>query len=138
VTLFLIAQAVRVLAGEPGFDHIQDVAAVATFLADAEKSDVEFDNVEIVNRDDPQANTAEAFLAYARDCSIKEISAVASADRRLPIGVTWDCGRLIEVDGGRRFEERTAGFWVREGEVSKITFGNPITIRIPPAQEVTD
>lgn len=131
----LLAQSARILAGEPGFDHIEDIAVVAQFLADSEQGDVALNDVEIVNRDGGNANTLNDFVLYARDCSIEEISAIASASRRLPVGVTWDCGRLVEQDGERFFEERKASFWITDGTITKIAFGNPVVIRIEEFRE---
>ncbi|MEA1618503.1 hypothetical protein SOQ14_06205 [Erythrobacter sp. T5W1-R] len=128
--LLMIAQATRVLGGDPaeGTDHTQQVAIVAEFLA-GEQSAVS-PSVMILNRDNPNLVTMADLRSYASECPIKEITAVPSASKPLPIAVSWSCLRFIEVDGQAKWEERSAGFWVEGGTITKITFGTPPTIEL--------
>lgn len=131
--LYLLAQSAKVLSGEPGYDHIEEVAAVANFLAEAESGELDLTEVELVNRSDPARNTWVSLMDYVRECSIEEISAIASTDRSLPLSVQWDCGRYIEIEGKPKWEERHASFWVEQGRVTKIAFGEGDALVIPPA-----
>ncbi len=128
---YLLTQSARVLAGEPGHDHIEEVAIVANFLAKAESGKVDITDVEIVNRANSTENTTLDLLDYVRECSIKEISAVSSSDRSLPLSVHWDCGRYIEVNGKPKWEDRRASFWVKQGRIMKIAFGEGEPLVIP-------
>lgn len=129
---YLLAQSAKVLAGEPGYDHIKEVAAVANFLAEAESGEIDVTEVELINRADPVQNTWRSLLDYVRECPIEEISAIPSTDRSLPLNVKWDCGRYIEIEGKPKWEERHASFWVRRGRVTKIAFGEGEPVIIPP------
>lgn len=129
---YLLAQSAKVLSGEPGYDHIEEVAAVANFLAEAESGELDLTEVELVNRSDPARHTWVSLMDYVRECSIEEISAIASTDRSLPLSVQWDCGRYIEIEGKPKWEERHASFWVEQGRVTKIAFGEAETLVIPP------
>lgn len=128
--LFIIVQATRVLAGDPaeGTDHTQEVAIVARFLA-GEQSAVS-PPVTILNRDNPSQGTIADLRTYASECPIREIAAVPSASKPLPIAVSWSCLRYIEVDGKAKWEERRADFWVEGGTITKITFGAPQTLEL--------
>lgn len=129
---YWLAEVTRVIAGDvsTGTDHIKQVAVVAGFLAEAENTDVDLEEVEIVNRDRAEANAMSDFYGYARECKIKEISAIPYASQPLPISVLWDCTRFIEVDGDRRWEERNASFWVQGDSITKIAFGRPKVISL--------
>lgn len=128
--LFIIVQATRVLAGDPveGTDHTQEVAIVAQFLA-GEQSAIS-PSVTILNRDNPSQGTMADLRSYASECPIKEITAIPSASKPLPIAVSWSCLRFIEVDGQAKWEERNAGFWVEGGTITKIIFGTPPTLEL--------
>ena len=134
----LLAQGAAVLSGEPGYDHIAEVAVVANFLAEAEGDDIDLSAIEFINRSSRTQNSTSDFLEYARGCSIDEISVISSSDRSLPISVLWDCGRFVEVEGKRGWEERVASFWVREGRVIRIAFGESAPINIQPQVPHTD
>lgn len=129
--LLMVAQAARVLAGDPasGTDHTQNVAVVARFLA-WELTDTSSSSVTISNRDDPQRSAMADFRAYAIECPIKEITAVPSASEPLPIAVTWSCLRFIEIGGKASWEERNAEFWVEGRMVKKVVFGTPPTVKL--------
>jgi hypothetical protein len=130
MNLLMVMQATRVLAGGPeeGTDHTQEVAIVAQFLA-GEQSVVS-PSITILNRDNPRQNTMADLRSYASECPIKEITAVPSASKPLPIAVSWSCLRFIEVDGNAKWEERSAGFWIEGGAITKITFGTPPTLKL--------
>ena len=129
--LYLLALSAAPHAVDPGYDHINEVAVVAAFLAEAEKSEVNLAQVEIVNRISSSENSAPHLFAYIRECSIDEISVISTSERRLPVGVKWNCGRFIRSDGKLKLEERTASFWEEEGKIVKIAFGEgpPLVIR---------
>ncbi len=134
----LLAQGATVLSGEPGYDHIAEVAVIANFLAEAENDDIDLSAIELINRSSRAQNSASHFLEYARECSIDEISVISSSDRSLPISVLWDCGRFVEAEGKRGWEERVASFWVREGRVMRIAFGESEPITVQPQAPRTD
>lgn len=128
--LFMIVQATCVLAGDPaeGTDHTQEVAIVAQYLAG--EQDAVSPTVTILNRDNPSQGAMADLRSYASECPIKEITAVPSASKPLPIAVRWSCLRFIEVDGKAKWEERSASFWVKGGTITKITFGRPPTLQL--------
>lgn len=130
--IYLLAKGAQVLAGQPGYDHIEEVVVVANFLAQAETGEIDLTDVELVNRANPAESSGTDLVDYVRECSIEEISAIASTGRSLPLSVQWDCGRYIEIDGKPTWEERRASFWVKRGRVTKIAFGQGKPVVIPP------
>lgn len=133
--LYFAAQTARVLAGDPsdGTDHTQQISIVAEYLASYNVEKLVSSDVDVRNRDMPSKSTLEDFRAYASECPIERISAVAVSSTPLPIGVKWDCRRLIEIDGETKFEERYASLWITDQSISRIDFGEPGTI---PIEEV--
>jgi hypothetical protein len=113
-------------------DHTGDIAVVAEFLAHVRAGDADGAGIEVVNYQQPSMANFPAFAAYANGCRIKSITAVPNATQHLPVAVRWDCGRYTKVEGKPVWEEREAGFWVRDGRVAKLTFDAGPTIVVPP------
>lgn len=129
--IFLLALSVsQEVVGRPRFDHTNDIAIAARFLADVRQGNASRTTVTFENREDPKAPTFEAFSRYANECSIKQIYAIPGATQRLPISVEWDCGRFVVKDGRPTWEERFASFRVDNGRVVEATFGKLPGVKI--------
>lgn len=132
MSLLLAAAVAQVALARPRFDHTDDVAVVARFLADVRVGKSRGDGIEVKNWLRPGADNFNSFVAYANDCQIERIYAVPSTTRQLPLGVEWDCGRYIKVANKPVWEERFASVWVANGRVVKVSIGKPPPVVIPP------
>ena len=119
---------------ETRYDHTQDIAAVAQLLADVRNGAASDDSISVTNRDEPTNSSFAAFVSYANTCQIEKIYAIPSASQPLPINVIWDCNEFEKVDGKLVWIENSAGFWVVDGRVTRIVFGQTPTINLPVAK----
>lgn len=131
---FLLAAAVaQATTSRPRFDHTADMAVVANFLADVRQGNAKGDGIEVRNWENPAIANFDSFRTYANACQIRRLYAIPSATERMPIAVEWDCGRYTKVADKLVWEERSAGFWVKDGRVVRLTFGKgPMVIITPP------
>jgi hypothetical protein len=113
-------------------DQTPDIALVATFLAKVRQGDPAAAaalarGAQIADSRTGAARSLAQFAGYAAGCPLRRVYAVpvhSSRDPRpLPLGMEWAC-RYPE-------RERTASAWVENGRIRKLTFGAPVTVRIP-------
>ena len=116
---------------EPGLDQIEHVRALAEFLADAEGEDIDIDGIRLENRDDASQSNAASLFEYVRERSIENIETRAPTDRNMPVSVRWNCGRLTMKDGKADWDVRRASFWVEDGKVVRVKFGELPSVVMP-------
>lgn len=126
----LLALALAQAAKIQRYDHTDDLAVVAKFLSDVRAGRSVDDGVAVEDRAAARRATVAAFASYANDCAFSRIDAMASATGRMPIMVTWDCGRFKMIGSTPVWEERFAEFWIGNGQVRKVIFGKLPTIEI--------
>ena len=68
--------------------------------------------------------TVAEFAVYARACQLRQVDVVTGS--RMPIGVKWLCP-YPEY-------ERNASFWFEGQSISRIGWGKPMVIQIPPVK----
>lgn len=72
-----------------------------------------------------QTSSFDDFANYARECKISNIMIIPTrSGQRLPISVDWTC-LLPEPD-------RNASFWINDGQVTRISWGPRMTIKLQP------
>lgn len=120
---------------EPGLDQIDHVRAVAEFLAEVETSDIELNGVRLENRDDASQNNAASLFEYVRACSIEKIETFAPTDSNMPLSVYWNCGRMVMKGNKPKSDIRQANFWVEDGKVVRIKFGDLQRLVIPASAD---
>ncbi len=114
-------------------DQTQDIAVVATCLAKLRQGDPAAaaaalaPGAQIADSRTGAARNLAQFAGYAAACPLRRVYAVplhaGRASRPLPLGMEWACRYP------RR--ERSASAWVESGRIRKLTFGEPITVRVP-------
>ena len=67
------------------------------------------------------------FASYARDCKLSKLTLVPAADKRMPIGVQWVC----RYPRGNR----DASFWFEGKHISRIGWGKPPVVVLPPPKQ---
>ncbi len=115
-------------------DQTGDIALVAQFVARARAADLAgaasllASDARIGDSASPAARTLEQFADYAAGCPLRKVHASVvhsrPAGRPLPVGAVWSC-KYPEA-------ERQASFWIEDGRIVRLTFGKPVTVRVPP------
>ena len=138
MSIWLAAAVGQAVVSRQRVDHTEDVAVVATFLTNVRSGTTRGDGIEVKSWVKSIPSSFASFAAYANECQLERINAVPSATRKLPIGVEWDCGRYLKVADAAVWEERVASFWIAEGRVVRVSFGNPPPVIIPPVKAKTN
>lgn len=110
-------------------DQTNDAALVLRFAdairrgADAEAQAMLSPRVFIGDYRQSSRTSLSEFARYARGCSLAKVTLVTNANRRMPIGLQWNC-RYPE-------DARTASFWFEGQRISRIGWGEPPVIVLP-------